>query len=93
MTRPERFDELRDRIGANDRAIVAGVNERLRLVADLWRLKAEQGADRLDPERERRLRDDLLAANDGPLSEEGLDWLVRELLALTKRELEERGPG
>lgn len=93
MTRPEPFDELRDRIGANDRAIVAGVNERLRLVAQLWRLKAEQGVDRLDPERERRLRDDLLAANDGPLSEEGLASLVSELLALTKRELGERGSG
>lgn len=93
MTRPERFDELRDRIGANDRAIVAGVNERLRLVAELWRIKAEHGADRLDPERERRLRDDLRAANDGPLSEEGLDRLVRELLALTKRELGEHGSG
>lgn len=93
MTRPEPFDELRDRIGANDRAIVAGVNERLRLVAQLWRLKAEQGVARLDPERERRLRDDLLAANDGPLSEEGLASLVSELLALTKRELGERGSG
>ena len=93
MTRPEPIDELRDRIGANDRAIVAGVNERLRLVAQLWRLKAEQGAARLDPERERQLRDDLLAANDGPLSEEGLASLVSELLALTKRELGERGSG
>ena len=34
------------------------------------------------------LRDELAAANRGPLSAEGLDALVTELLALTKRELD-----
>ena len=72
--------ELRARIAANDRAIVAAVNERLRLVTELWELKEAHGAPRLDPDRERRLREDLSA--------EGLDALVRELLALTKRELD-----
>ena len=83
----ERFTELRRLIGANDRVIVGAVNERLRLVAELWRLKAERGDTRLDPERERRLLDELRAANGGPLSQEGLDRLVAELLELTKREL------
>jgi len=83
----ERFAELRRLIGENDRAIVDAVNERLRLVQQLWRLKAERGDTRLDPERERRLRDELRAANGGPLSQEGLDRLVEELLELTKREL------
>jgi 3-deoxy-7-phosphoheptulonate synthase / chorismate mutase len=80
--------ELRARIGANDRAIVEAVNERLRLVTELWELKERQGAERFDPDRERRLREELASANDGPLSPEGLDALVTELLALTKRELE-----
>lgn len=83
----ERFDELRGRIAENDRAIVASVNLRLRLVAELWRIKAEQGAPLLDPEREQRLRAALAAANEGPLSADGLDRLVGELLELTKREL------
>jgi chorismate mutase len=87
----ERFDELRRRIAENDRAIVGGVNERLRLVAELWELKDAHGARRVDPERELRLREALAAANDGPLSPEGLDRLVTELLALTKRELGEEG--
>ena len=80
--------ELRTRIGENDRAIVEAVNERLRLVAELWRIKETHGAERFDPERERRLRDELAAANRGPLTPEGLDALVSELLALTKRELD-----
>jgi chorismate mutase len=78
------FDELRERIAENDREIVAGVNARLRLVAELWRLKEERGAPRLDPDREARLRESLAAANEGPLTPAGL---VRELLALTKDEL------
>jgi chorismate mutase len=91
VTGDDAFAELRARITASDRAVVEAVNQRLRLVAELWRLKEQHGADRLDADRERRLRDELHAANDGPLSPDGLDRLVTELLALTKREL--GGPG
>jgi chorismate mutase len=87
----ERFDELRRLIAENDRTIVAAVNERLRLVDELWRLKGERGDARLDPERERRLREQLRASNEGPLSAEGVDRLVGELLELTKRELAGEG--
>lgn len=83
----DRFEELRAEIAANDAEIVGAVNQRLRLVEELWRLKAERGDARLDPDRERRLREALARLNDGPLSERGLDRLVDELLALTKREL------
>jgi chorismate mutase len=83
----DRFEELRAEIAANDAEIVGAVNQRLRLVEELWRLKAERGDARLDPDRERRLREALARLNDGPLSEQGLDRLVDELLALTKREL------
>ncbi len=83
----DRFEELRAEIAANDAEIVGAVNQRLRLVEELWRLKAERGDARLDPDRERRLREALARLNGGPLSEQGLDRLVDELLALTKREL------
>ena len=87
MTAEERLAELRRRVGENDRVIVDAVNLRLRLVGELWRLKDEHGTARLDEGRERRLREELRASNDGPLSDDGLDRLVDELLALTKREL------
>ena len=83
----DRFEELRAEIAANDAEIVGAVNHRLRLVEELWRLKAERGDARLDPDRERRLREGLARLNEGPLSEQGLERLVDELLALTKREL------
>jgi len=81
------FDDLRARIAENDREIVGRVNTRLRLVAELWQVKEQQGAPRVDPEREARLRESLAAANEGPLSPDGLERLVTELLGLTKEEL------
>ena len=83
---------LRARIDELDRRIVDAVNARLAAVTELWQLKAELGVERIDPDRERLLREALARANDGPLSAEGLDELVTELLALTKRELDRRPP-
>lgn len=83
----ERFDEIRRQIAAGDEQIVAAVNRRLTLVAELWRLKGELGLEVVDTDRERQLRERLAAANTGPLSAEGLDSLVTALLGLTKREL------
>ena len=90
MNADERIEQLRADVSANDAEIVALVNERLRIVREIWAIKASSGAGRLDPDRERRLLDQLRDANAGPLSDEGLERLATELLALTKREL---GPG
>ncbi len=83
----ERFDEIRAEIAENDHAIVSAVNHRLELVTELWALKARLGLDTVDPDREHRLRAALLAENTGPLSSEGLDRLITNLLELTKAEL------
>lgn len=82
-----RFKELRAEISANDRRIVEAVNERLRLVGELWQLKSELGLERLDRDRERELVAELERANGGPLSREALERLVEMLLDLTKQEL------
>ena len=87
MTPAERFEAIRLEITDNDEAIVGAVNRRLSLVAELWELKAALGYNTVDPDREQRLREALAAANQGPISAEGLDRLVTELFALTKREL------
>jgi len=86
----DRFADLRSSIDGVDSRILALVNERLRLVEELWRLKTELGVDRIDPGREQEIRDGLRAANAGPLTDEGLDELIAELLTLTKREQERR---
>ena len=83
----ERFEEIRAEIVQNDQAIVAAVNRRLDLVTELWELKARLGLETVDPDRERRLRNDLAEANTGRLSGAGLERLITDLLDLTKREL------
>jgi chorismate mutase len=78
---------LRNEISELDRSILDAVNGRLELVAALRRHKQDVGLPFLDPDRERQLLDDLVSANRGPLSDEGLRELFSELLDLTKREV------
>ncbi len=82
--------ELRERISAIDRSLVEAVNERLEVVARLWRHKESLGVGSLDRKREAQLRADLARLNPGPLSGEGLEELLTAILDLTKRELGRR---
>jgi 3-deoxy-7-phosphoheptulonate synthase / chorismate mutase len=88
---PDPIVGLRERITETDRELLAGVNARLELVAELRRYKDEHGIAFLDPERERWMVADLVGANGGPLSDDGVRELLAFVLDLTKRELE-RGP-
>jgi chorismate mutase len=86
MTDPT-VQRLREEISELDRSILDAVNGRLELVAALRRHKAEVGLPFVDPDRERQLLDELVSANRGPLSDEGLRELFCELLDITKREV------
>jgi 3-deoxy-7-phosphoheptulonate synthase / chorismate mutase len=82
---------LRDEISDVDRAILDAINARLALVAELKRYKDEHGIPFVDPDRERQLLDELVAANSGPLSEPGLREVFGELLQVVKREVSRDG--
>lgn len=86
MSDPQ-LDKYRAEITEVDRLIFDAVNRRLDLVAQLRRHKEELGIAFLDPERERRIVEERVAENRGPLSDEGVRRLYTELLALVKREL------
>ena len=79
--------QLRQQISDNDRALVGAINKRLDLVARLKAYKDSRGFDFVDTTREQHMLQDLLRANRGPLSPEGLTGLYAEVLALTKREV------
>ena len=81
------LDELRSRISGLDREVLAAVNRRLELVAQLKEHKEALGLAFVDRGREARMLDELRAANRGPLSDEGVAALLRALLDLTKAEL------
>jgi chorismate mutase len=79
--------QMREQISDNDRALVAAINKRLELVARLKSYKESRGFDFVDTAREELMLQDLLRANRGRLSAEGLKGLYAEVLALTKREV------
>jgi chorismate mutase/prephenate dehydratase len=87
--------QLREQLSDNDVKIVEALNARLKLVAQLKRVKEERGIGFLDPAREEWMLQYLTRANRGPLSPEGLREIYTELLDLTKREVgrEEQGEG
>jgi chorismate mutase len=82
--------ELRTRIDDLDRAILDLVNERLELVHRIKERKVAAGIEFLDPGREAEMLRDLRAANKGPLSDAGVEQLLRTVLELGKRDVYER---
>jgi chorismate mutase/prephenate dehydratase len=79
--------ELRDQIRRVDRALLAAVNERIGLVAELKRYKGSQGIDFVDRAQEERVIAELTRDNDGPLSPEGVRALYDAVFELIKREV------
>ena len=82
------IQQLREQLSDNDVRIVEALNTRLKLVAQLKRVKEERGIDFLDPAREEWMLQYLTHANRGPLSAEGLREIYTQLLDLTKREVQ-----
>ena len=86
----ELLGELRLQLDAIDREILRLVNERLEIVHRIKERKVEAGMAFIDPNREREMLRDLLAANGGPLSDAGVDQLLTTILELGKRDVYER---
>jgi chorismate mutase len=78
--------DFRERIAETDLELLAAVNRRVELVRQLKEHKAASGLDFVDRRQEERLVERLVAANPGPLSEDGLRALYQSLLELVKRE-------
>jgi chorismate mutase len=78
--------EYRDQISAIDLQLIGLLNERLRVVDQLWRYKAEHGIAMYIPEREAQMVAFLTEANEGPLSADGLREVYRSIVETTKTE-------
>jgi prephenate dehydrogenase len=86
MADPE-LTNLRGEIAALDRELLAALNRRLDLVRRIAEHKAETGAPAIDAQREAELLAQLVAANRGPLSEQGVRTAFSALLDVLKQEL------
>jgi len=78
--------EIRARISATDREILAAVNRRLTLVARLHAYKAERGYAIVDRAREEAVLASLCAENPGPLSAAGVRDVFQALISIVTRE-------
>jgi chorismate mutase / prephenate dehydratase len=87
------LDALRSEIDALDREIVALLNRRARLGLEAGKAKVRDGRPIADAEREREVMVRVAMANDGPLPQDALLALYRNLMETIKRleELEQSG--
>jgi chorismate mutase/prephenate dehydratase len=87
------LDALRTEIDALDREIVALLNRRARLGLEAGKAKVRDGRPIADAEREREVMVRVAMANDGPLPQDALLALYRNLMETIKRleELEQSG--
>jgi prephenate dehydrogenase len=85
----DELTDLRDRIAALDRQVLAALNQRLDLVRRVRAHKQETGAPLIDAAREAELLDELTRANGGPLGEQAVRSLFSAVLDVMKQESQE----
>lgn len=66
------LEDLRSRIDEIDRQIVALLNARARVVLEIGALKHERDSEVFDPQREKLVVENVVEANEGPLSAEAI---------------------
>ena len=71
---------LRERVNAIDQQLLALLNARAEVVADIYALKAHHGVTRFDRARTGEILDRLAAASAGPLSGEDVRAIFTPLL-------------
>ena len=89
------LDALRAEIDAVDREIVGLLNRRAKLGLDAGRAKVRNGLPITDADREREVLVRVAMANNGPLPQDALLALYRQLIDTIKRleEIEKSGSG
>jgi len=73
--------QLRGRIDAVDRQLVTLMNQRAEVAREIGHLKQSTGQQAYDPSREEMVLERVASANDGPLSDESVKAVFRELIS------------
>jgi len=72
---------IREQIDTHDREIVRLLNQRLKLAAEIGRLKLSNGGQIYVPEREDAVFRKVAALNEGPIKEQALQAIYREIMS------------
>ena len=75
------LEELRKRIDELDARIVQVINERAELARQIGRLKAESRDSVYKPQREQAVYEHAVASNDGPLGNDAVRAIFREIMS------------
>jgi chorismate mutase / prephenate dehydratase len=78
------LDRLRDAIDRIDQQLLRALNERMELAKEIGRIKADAGLTLFDPSREEAIYTRLSQENPGPLSDDGLRSIYREIMAASR---------
>lgn len=78
------LESLRSKIDEIDREIVDRLNDRVKLAAEVGRLKSMTGAEVYVPGREEEIMRKLAALTSGPLDEQALRAIYREVISAAK---------
>ncbi|MFM2054502.1 MAG: prephenate dehydratase [Pseudomonadota bacterium] len=78
---PPTLPELRDRIDALDRELLALLNRRAGLALEVGEIKKKEGSVVFRPEREAQVIDGLKSVNPGPLKNESVAPIWREIMS------------
>ena len=80
----EKLENLRKEIDLCDREIVRFLSKRSEIACEIGHLKAEDGRSVYDPSREETVYEKISAANPGPLSENSMRAIYREIISAAK---------
>ncbi len=81
---PDKISLLRRRINEVDEAILRLLNDRMRVVEQIGAEKQHRGLPAADPAREREIVAHLRRANAGPLPDEAVEHIYREIISAAK---------
>lgn len=75
------LEAVRAKIDAIDREIISRLNERVRLASEVAHAKATQGLPIYMPEREEQVMQKLAKLNQGPMTEQAIRHIYREIIS------------
>ncbi len=78
------IETLRNEIRQKDKEIVQLLNERANLSLSIGKIKSAEGREVYDPAQEKRVRDGILEFNQGPLANESLNGIFREIISVSR---------
>ena len=82
------LDALRIQIDGLNLEILRLINERAGVVNEIGKIKEKQGVNRYDPLRERHMLNLLKENNNGPLNQETVDYIFKQIFKTALKQLE-----